>query len=165
MSNMYKLVPYEELEEGQMILGFGIHAVNLKHYHINMDYGIVPVDDPNEEIISTVRTAVESLKESGYRCEAGPLEKNVAFIALEKIGDDAAGWNSLKNYPAYAETVLVSRRGIVSIGFMDEEQLSFEEGSGVINFWQVFNMETEQFEAIEGEPDGWKSFPKPIARR
>jgi hypothetical protein len=32
----------------------------------------------------TLKEIVEQLRSCGFECEAGPLENNVAFIALEK---------------------------------------------------------------------------------
>lgn len=38
-----------------------------------------------------LKEIVEQLKACGYQCEAGPLENNVAFIALEQRAEQEEG--------------------------------------------------------------------------
>lgn len=39
----------------------------------------------------TLSEIVEQLEWCGYQCEGGPLEKNVAFMALKRLADRSQG--------------------------------------------------------------------------
>ena len=65
MSDLYKCVPFESLEEGEMVLAFGRHAVKWNFYlHGEPSYAFVPVDcEPErDQLYSEIDKLVAALR-------------------------------------------------------------------------------------------------------